>query len=62
MYLSKTGWVRSVFKEKKLKGDFHVPIQDLMGQIYLQGEKIDRRISCTYSGLDGSDLFLKREN
>ena len=62
MYLFKTGWVISVFKEKKLKGEFHVPIQDLMGQICLQGEKIERRISCTYSGLDGSDLFLRREN
>ena len=53
MYLFKTGWVISVFKEKKLKGEFHVHIQDLMGQIFLQGEKIERRISCFYSGLDG---------
>ena len=61
MYLFKTAWVRSVFKDKKLKGEFHIPIQDLMGQICLQGEKIERRISCTYSGLDGSDIFLGRE-
>ena len=62
IYLFKTGWVRSVFKKNKLKGEFHVPIQDLMGQICLQGEKIERRISCTYSGLDGSDIFLRTEN
>ena len=48
--------------EKKLKGEFHVPIQDMMGEICLEGEKIDRRILCTFSGLDRSDLFLKREN
>ena len=27
-------WVRSIFKERKLKGEFHALIQDLMGQIY----------------------------
>ena len=58
----KTAWVRSVFKEKKLKREFHVPIQDLMGQISLQGEKDERGISCTYAGLDGSDQFLRRDN
>ena len=62
MHLLKTGWVRSIFKEKKVKGEFHVPNQDLMGQICLQGDKIEKRISCTSSGLDGSALFLKREN
>ena len=62
MYLFKTGWVISVFKEKKLKGEFHVPVQDLMGPICLKGQKIESRISRTYLGLDGSDLFLTREN
>ena len=61
MYLFKTGWVRSVFKEKKLRGEFHVRIQDLVGEICLQVEKIERRISSTYSGLDRSDLFLRRQ-
>ena len=27
-------WVRSIFKERKLKGESHALIQDLMGQIY----------------------------
>ena len=62
MYLFKTRWLRPVFKEKKLKGEFPVPIPDLMGQICLQGEKNETKISFTYSGLDGSDLFLRREN
>ena len=62
MYLFKTGWLRSVFKEKKFKGEFPVPIPVLMGQIVLQGEKIETKISFTYSALDGSDLFLRREN
>ena len=62
MHLLKTGRVRWIFKEKKLKREFHVPIEDLMGQNFLQGEKIERRPSCTYSGLDGSDLFLRRQN
>ena len=34
MYLFKTGWVRFVYKEKKLKGEFQALIQDLQGQIY----------------------------
>ena len=50
------------FQERKLKGEFPALIQDLMGQIYFGEEKIERRISCTYSGLDGSDLFLRRES
>ena len=62
MDLFKAAWVRYVFKEKKLKGEFHVSLQELMVQICLQGEKIERRISCTYSELDGSDLFLRRQN
>ena len=33
-----------------------------MGQIYFYGEKIESRISCTFSGFDESDLFLRREN
>ena len=54
--------MRSIFKERKLKGEFHELIKDLMGQIYFQGEKLERRISCTYAGLNGSYLFLRREN
>ena len=34
MHLFKPSLVRSIFKEKKLKGKFHALIQDLMGQIY----------------------------
>ena len=45
-----------------MKGEFHARIQDLMGQSYFQGENIERRILCTYSGCDKSDLFLRREN
>ena len=62
MYLLRTSWVRSIFKKRKFKGEFHAPIQDLMGRIYFYGEKIEMRISCTSSGLNGSDLFLRREN
>ena len=50
------------FKERKLKGEFPALTQDLMGQTYIEGEKKERRISLTDSGLDGSDLFLRREN
>ena len=62
MRLFRTWWVRSIFKERKLKGEFHALIQHLMGQIYFQIEKIKRRISCTFSGLGGSDLFSRRKN
>ena len=62
MYLSRTWWVRSIFQGIKLKREFHALIQDLMCQIYFYGDKIERRISLTYSGLDGSDLFLRRKN
>ena len=62
MHLFRTWWVRSIFKETKFKGEFHALFQDLMGQIYFSGEKIERKISCTYSRLDGSDLSLSRKN
>ena len=62
MHLFRTWWVRSIFKESKLKGEFHALIQDLVGPISFQGEKIERRIECTFSILDGSYLFLRRQN
>ena len=62
MHLLRTWWVRSLFKEKKLKGEFNALSQYLMVHIYFLGEKIERRISGTYSGVDGSDVFLTREN
>ena len=62
MQLFRTLSVRGIFKEKKLKGEFHALIQHLMAQIHFKGEKIERRISCTYTGHAGSDLFLRREN
>ena len=62
MHFFRTWWVISIFKDRKLKAEFHAFIQDLMGQIYFSGEKIERRISSTYSGLAGSYLFLRREN
>ena len=62
MHFFRTWWVKSIFMERKLKREFHALLQDLMGQIYFYGEKIERRISCTSSGLDGSGLFLRREN
>ena len=62
MHLFRTSLVRSIFKERKLKGEFHALIQGLMGEICLKGEKIEGKISCTYSGLDGLDLFLRRDN
>ena len=34
MHLFKTPWVRSNFKERKLKGEFHALIEDLEGQNY----------------------------
>ena len=51
-----------MFKERKLKGEFDALMKDLMVRICFKGEKIERKISYTYSGLDGSDLFLRREN
>ena len=54
--------MRSIFTERKLKGELHTLLQELMGQIYFETHKIERRISCTYPGLDGLDLFLRREN
>ena len=54
--------MKSIFKERKLKGEFHALIEGLIGQNYFEGEKIERRKSCIYSGLDGSHLFLRREN
>ena len=62
MHFFRTWWVRSIFKETKLKGEFHGLIQDFMGQIYFSWEKIERGICSTYSGLDGWNLFLRREN
>ena len=61
MHFFRTWWVRSIFKERKLKAEFHALILDLMGQIYCPGEKSERRVSCTYLGRDGSVLFLWRE-
>ena len=62
MHLFRTWRVRYIFKKRKLRGEFHGLIQDLMGQIYFLREKIENRISCPYSGVDRSDLFLRREN
>ena len=62
IHLFRTWCVRSISKEKKLKKEFLALIQGLFGQIYFEGEKIERRSSCTYSGFDGSELFLRREN
>ena len=62
MHLLRTWRVRSIFKERKFKEVFQALIQDLMGQIYFYGEKIEKTISCTSSALLGTDLFLRREN
>ena len=62
MPLLRTCCVRFIFKKGKLERKSRALIKDMLGQIYFQGEKIESRISRTDSGLDGSDLFLRREN
>ena len=57
MHVFRSWWVRSIFKERKLKREFHALIQDLMGQITFKEKKLKGEFPALLHDLIGQIYF-----
>ena len=57
MHLFRTGWVRSILKERKLKREFHALIQDLMGHMTFKEKKLKGEFPALIQDLMGKIYF-----
>ena len=57
MHVFRSWWVRSIFKERKLKREFHALIQDLMGQITFKEKKLKGEFPALLQDLIGQIYF-----